>query len=114
MNEKITVNGESYTVKNVTTGIETISFTLTNPEDDPEAAFRGARELTVKDGKGTAYGHYPDVEYESLTIAADGSVTITMHILTETEKKIRDLQMSQLEQDEAIAEILYGGGEDVE
>lgn len=109
MNETITVNGANYTAKNVLTGIDTISFTLTEPMDDPEAAFREAKSLTVGDAGGTAYGQYPDVDYESLTIAADGSVTVTMHILTTTEKQIRELQVSQTEQDEVLAEILYGG-----
>lgn len=118
MNETITVNGVEYTVKNVTTGIDTISFTLVSPVQDPEAAFRGANELTVGDGQETVYGQYPDVEYKSLTIAADGSVTITMHILTEMERQIRQLQasqaefrVSQAEQDEAIATMMFGGGE---
>ena len=41
-----------------------------------------------------------------------------MHILTKTEKQIKELQVSQTEQDkaiaeqdEAIAEIFFGGGE---
>ncbi len=110
MNEIITANDVEYTAKNVTTGIDTISFTLLEPMDDPEAAFRETKSLTVGDTEGTAYGQYPEVKYESLTIAADGSVTITMHILTKTEKAIRELQVSQAEQDEVIAEMLYGGG----
>lgn len=119
MNEIITANGVEYTAKNVTTGIHTISFTLAGPVDDPEAAFRETKSLTVGDEEGTDYGRYPDVEYEALTIAADGSVTVTMHILTKTEKDIRELQasqaefqVSQAEQDEVIAEMLYGGGEE--
>lgn len=118
MNETITVNGVEYTAKNVAIGIDTISFMLVNPIENPEAAFRGANELTVGDEQGTVYGQYPDVEYESLTIAADGSVTITMHILTKTERQIRQLQasqaefqVSQAEQDEAIATMMFGGGE---
>lgn len=118
MNEIITANGVEYTAKNVTTGINTISFTLLEPMADPEAVFRKVKSLTVGDTEGTAYGQYPDVEYESLTIAADGSVTITMHVLTKTERQIRELQasqaefeVSQAEQDEVIAEMLYGGGE---
>lgn len=109
MNEIITANGVGYTAKNVTTGINTISFTLIDPVEDPEAAFREVKELAVEDEQGTVYGQYPNVEYESLTIVADGSVTITMHILTKTETQIRELQASQAEQDEVIAEILYGG-----
>ncbi len=109
MNETITANGVSYTAKNVTTEINSISFTLANPVENPEAAFREVKSLTVGDGQKNVYGQYPDVEYESLTTAADGSVTITMHILTKTEKQIKELQVSQAEQDEAIAAMMFGG-----
>ncbi len=109
MNEIITANGIEYTAQNVSTGINTISFTLNDPAADAEAAFRNVKALTVGDEKGTGYGLYPDVEFESLTINADASVTITMHIPTKMERQIRELQVSQAEQDEVIAE-LYGGG----
>ncbi len=116
MNEIITVDGVNYTTKNVITGIDTISFTLVNPMENPEATFRNVTELTVRDEQDTVYGQYPDVEYKSLTIAADGSITITMHILTKTERQIRQLQasqaefrVSQAEQDEAIAAMMFGG-----
>ena len=118
MNEIITAGGVKYTSKNVTKGIDTISFTLVSPMEDPESAFREVTELTVGDEQETVYGQYPDVEYESITISADGSVTVSMHILTKTEKQIKELQVSQTEQDkaiaeqdEAIAEIFFGGGE---
>ena len=115
MNEIITINGVEYTTRNITTGINTISFTLNDPIADAEFVFRNVKELTVGDKNGTVYGQYPDVEFESLTIGADGNVTITMHIPTEIEKQIKELQVSyaelrvlQAEQDEVIAE-LYGG-----
>ncbi len=112
MNEIITASGVNYTVENVTTGINTISFTVTDPAaGDVEAVFKEVKELTVGDTKGTVYGEYPDVEFESLTISVDGKVTVTVHILTETEKQIRDLQTSQAEQDEAIAAMMFGGEE---
>lgn len=48
-----------------------------------------------------------------------GDVTVTMRIPTRMELQIAELQesqaatdKSQAEQDEAIAELLYGGGED--
>ncbi len=110
MNEIITASGAHYTVENVTTGINTISFTVTDPAaGDVEAVFKEVKELTVGDTKGTVYGEYPDVEFESLMISADGKVAVTMHILDATEKQIRELQVSQAEQDEAIAAMMFGG-----
>ena len=112
MNEVITVGSEKYTVTNVETGLNAISFTVIDSAvGDVDAVFRDVKELTVGDTEGAVYGEYPDVEFESLTISADGRVSVVMHILNETEKQIRELQISQAEQDEAIAELLYGGGE---
>lgn len=52
------------------------------------------------------------MRFDRLTIYADGSITVTMRIPTEIERQISALQVSQAEQDEAIAELLYGGGEE--
>lgn len=116
MNEILTANSIAYTVENVETGINTISFRIVNPvPDDTEAAFKDVKSLTV----GTAeevYGEYTDVEYESLTIKATGEIIVAMHILSETEKQIRNLQATQAEHgeaiaehDEAIAAMMFGG-----
>lgn len=112
MNETITIDGVKYTVTNVDTGLNSISFMLPDlTEDEAKAAFKNAKSLTIGDGQ-TAYGEYPDVEFVSITIGEDESVMVRMHILTKTEKQIRELQVSQSEQDEAIAELLYGGGDE--
>lgn len=113
MKEIITIGDVSYVVEKVGTGINTISFTIENPvPEDIEAAFKDVKSLTVGNTDGEVYGEYPDVEYESITIKATGEIIVTMHILNETEKQIRDLQTTQAEQDEAIAQMLYGGGEE--
>lgn len=110
MNEKITAGGVAYAAQNVTTGTGTISFMPDGlTADEAFDAFRNEKSLTVG-SDGEDYGAYPDVEFESVTRRADGSVTVAMHILSGTEKQIRDLQATQAEQDEAIAQILYGGG----
>ena len=108
MNEIITVNGVSYAAQNVTTGINTISFVLTElSAEEAETAFRNAESLTVGTEEET-YGNYPNVSFESVTKDVDGIVSVTMHILTKAELQIKELQVSQAEQDEAIAD-LYGG-----
>lgn len=109
MKETITVGGVKYTATNVTTGLNSISFMLPDlTEDEAKAAFKNAKSLTVGDEK-TAYGEYPDVEFVSITIGADESITVTMYILTETEKQIRELQVSVSEHDEVIAAMMFGG-----
>lgn len=98
MSEIITVGGKSYTAAMVSTGINTISFILQNlTEDEAKAVFETTQSLSVGDDS-EIYGEYPDVEFESIIIGADGNVTVTMHIPTKMEKQIKDLQ-------EAVAEL---------
>lgn len=109
MTEIITVGGENYTATKVLTGIDTISFTLSDlTMEDAYVVFKNATSLEVGEAEGAAYGLYSGVIFDHLTIYADESVTVTMRIPTETEKQLRALQVSQAEQDEAIAELLYG------
>ena len=110
MNEIITTGGVSYTATNVTTGVDSISFDVINmTADEAKGAFRDVTSLTVGDENNEAYGKYPDIKLESVTEYEDGRIVITMHILSETERYIRDLKISQTEQDEVLAELLYGG-----
>lgn len=112
MNEIITAGGVSYTTTNVTTGTDTISFTLSDVlGEEAHTVFKNVKSLEVGEEAGAAYGLYPDVRFDHLTIYADDSIVVTMRIPTEMEKQISALQVSQAEQDEAIAELLYGGGE---
>lgn len=114
MNEMITTGGVSYTAANVTTGTDTISFTLSDmTADKAHEVFKNAESLEVGEEEGAAYGLYPDVKFDHLTVYADESIIVTMRIPTEMEKQISNLQVSQAEQDEVIAELLYGGGEEV-
>ena len=108
MNEIITVNGTAYSAENVTTGANTISFVLTDLSiEEAETAFKECESLTVGTEEET-YGNYPNVSFESVAKDAEGIVSVTMHILTKEELQIKELQVSQAEQDEAIAD-LYGG-----
>lgn len=112
MNEIITVGGTNYTTTKVSTGMDAISFTISGmTADEAYEIFKNATSLEVGEAEGAAYGLYPDVKFDQLTIYADESITVTMRIPTETEKQISALQISQAEQDEAIAELLYGGGD---
>ena len=108
MNEIITVNGVKYAAQNVTTGANSISFTLAElTVEEVEAVFRDCESLTVGTEE-EVYGNYPNVSFESVAKDAEGIVSVTMHILTKEELQIKELQVSQAEQDEAIAD-LYGG-----
>ena len=109
MNEIITVNGVKYAAQNVTTGANTISFVLTElTAEEAEAVFRDCEALTVGTEE-EVYGTYPNVSFQSVTKDVDGIVSVTMHIPTKEELQIKELQVSQAEQDEAIATLMFGG-----
>lgn len=109
MNEIITIGGAEYITTKVSTGIESISFVLTGlTEEEAKTAFESAKSLSVGDENGI-YGEYPDVEFESIMIDSEGSITVTMYIPSKMEKQIRDLQEAVAEHDEAIAAIMFGG-----
>lgn len=111
MNEIIAVGDVKYTATNVRTGINSISFML--PEltvDEAEGAFKNVESLTVENENGETYGEYPNVSYEYLTKDADGNVSVSMYILTMDQIQIKELQVSQGEQDEVIAAMMFGGG----
>ena len=119
MNEIIIAGGVEYAAQDVTTSVNTISFKLSGlTADQARESFNNVEVLTVGNGADNIYGEYPNVKFKSVTLEVDGSITVTMHILSETEKQIRELQESQTkiqtsvrEHDEIIAELLYGGGE---
>lgn len=111
MKEIITTNGVSYAAQNVTTGANSISFTLAElTVEEAEAVFRDCESLTVGTDD-TVYGEYPHVSFESVSKDVDGIVTVTMHIPTKEELQIKELQVSQAEQDEAIATLMFGGND---
>ncbi len=120
LNEIITVGGIDYAVQNISTRLNTISFVVQEMTmDEAEAAFKTVTALCVKSEDGEVYGEYPDVDYVSVMKDVAGDVTVTMRIPTQMELQIAELQKSQAatdksqaEQDEAIAELLYGGGVD--
>lgn len=117
MNEIITANGVKYTVQNLITTQNAISFMVQGlTTDEAETTFRSVKSLTVGADEEIVYGEYPNVVYESVTKNTDDDITITMHIPTKIELQIAELQesqtelqISQAEQDEAIATIMFGG-----
>lgn len=111
--EIVTINGESFETVNVATGINSISFTLANFDiSTAMAKFSTQTKLSVSGADMVVYGTYQNLEYVSAEELADGNVIITFRILTEEQIAIRELQKTQLEQDEVIAEIV--GGETIE
>lgn len=107
--EIVTVGEDHYETENVSTGINQVSFTLANFNiADAKEKFSGQTSLSVSGQDMIPYGVYQDLEYESATELEDGTVIITFRILTKDEIRIRNLEQTQLEQDEVIAAIMGG------
>ena len=110
MSEIITANEIQYQSGSVTTGINSISFRLDNmTASDAKAAFMNVTSLTTGNEDDETYGNYPDVKFESVTEYVAGGVVVTMHILTEAEKEMKEIKATLAEHDEAIAYMMFGG-----
>lgn len=118
--EIIKANGTEYQCKTVTTGVDSISFTMEGQDlTTIETAFREVTELSVSGVDGATYGTYGNLSFESATVFEDGTISVTMHIKSQLEVRLdnieesqKTLQTSQEIQDEAIvelAEIIAGG-----
>ena len=106
--EIIKANGVLYNAENISTSLDSISFTVTDKTaTEMKESFKTVTELTVSDESGQEYGKYENLSFESVTEYENGSVMVTMHIPSKMELQIKELQESQAEQDTAIAE-LYG------
>ena len=67
-------------------------------------------ELKVSGEDKLVYGNYDGLVFESSSVDKDGNVTITMHIMSEIERRLHAIESSQRDQDEAIislAETVY-------
>ena len=110
--EYITANGTKYECQKVTTSTNSISFTMEGQEIDKiSTAFKDVTELTVSSESGEVYGTYSNLVFESATVFDDGTVAVTMHIPNETELRLSTIEDSQAEQDDMIAELMFGGEE---
>ena len=107
--EFVKANGAEYACKAVVTGVDSISFSMEGQAvADVEKAFRPVTELTVAGEDKKIYGTYKNLSFESATVYGDGSTMVTMHIKSDTELRLENLEQTQAEQDEALAELLGG------
>ena len=107
--EFVKANGAEYTCKAVVTGVDSITFSMEGQAvADMEEAFRPVTELTVADENKEVYGIYKNLSFESATAYGDGTVMVTMHIKSKTELRLENLEQTQAEQDEVLAELLGG------
>lgn len=105
----IIINNQSTEVLTVAPSISGISFTMENIAiQDAVDKFSSVTELSVAEGE-TVYGIYKNLVFASATVDAKGDVTVKFTIKSDVEADIDELKQTQAEQDEILAEILYGG-----
>lgn len=108
--EIIKANGVNYNTINVSTSANSIIFTIADGDIvSLKNIFKKVTTLSVVDSDtpDEIYGEYNNLSFEFISEDAEGNVTIVMHIPTALELAVAQLQSSQADQDEAIAE-LYG------
>lgn len=114
MKEFVKANGRTFACREIKTRINAITLVMENQDrDELEAFFRGVTGCTVHmEGEEKPHGIYtePDfvLRFHSIATFEDGSVAITMRILTEQEMDLAALKESQAEQDELLAELMFG------
>lgn len=107
--EYITAGGVEYAAKSVTTTTSQIRFVMEGQQiGEIETAFRSATDLTVSGEDRAVYGTYTGLSFEQANVAADGSITVVMHIPTAQEIRMAKLEAAVADHDAAIAEM-YGG-----
>ncbi len=112
--EYIKANGIEYECQKVTTGMNSISFTMEGQEIGAVyAAFKDIKELTVSGEDKETYGIYENLYFTSATVDADGVVCVTMSAKPDTEIRLEKLESTQDVYGEAIAELaeIIAGGE---
>lgn len=107
MKEFATANGVTYECKNVTTGIESITLTMNgHTANDLMQEFSDVSELTTAFEGEETHGTYKNLKLESVTTnVEDGSVSVKMHIKSEIERRLDELEEGQELQNGAIDEL---------
>lgn len=108
--EYVTSEGESYKTESVTTGLNSIAFTLSDMSiADAVSKFASVTELDVSGADLQPYGVYQNLTFASAEVDAAGLVTVRFIIASATDVRLAALEQSQAEQNVVIADILYGG-----
>ena len=112
--EYIKAEGIEYECQTVTTGTDSITFKMEGQEvESIHTAFKDVTELTVSGEDKKAYGIYSGLSFASAAVDADDTVSVTMFIRPDLERRLEKVEASQDIQDEAIVELagIISGGE---
>jgi hypothetical protein len=110
--EFIKANDTTYKCQKINTGKNNISLVMEGEEIAGIAeSFKKVTSLEVFGDDGKVYGQFEHLDFVSATLYKDETIQVMLHIKTDLEIQIENLEETQAEQDEAIAE-LYGGNLD--
>lgn len=107
MKEYIKANGSIFECSKVLTGAGTVSFYMESQSvAGMEQFFRAVSSLSVAGAPDAVpYGAFENLAFQSASVYADGSTSVSMRIKSETEMRLEALEESQEIQDGAITEI---------
>lgn len=106
---KAIINNVEVEIRSTVTSIGGVGFKVSGISiQDAVEQFASATELTFAEDE-TVYGIYKNLTFASATVDAEGDVTVKFTIKSDIEADIAELKQTVSEQDELLAEILYGG-----
>ena len=112
--EYIKADNIEYECQTVTTGTDSITFTMEGQAvESIHTAFKAVTELTVSGEDKKTYGIYSGLSFASAAVDADDTISVTMLIRPDLERRLEKVEASQDIQDEAIVELagIISGGE---
>ena len=112
--EYIKAGGIEYECQKVTTGTDSITFIIGGQTvESIHKAFKDVTELTVSGEDKKTYGIYSGLSFASAAVDVDDTVSVTMLIRPDLERRLEKVEASQDIQDEAIVELagIISGGE---
>lgn len=112
--EYIKAGGIEYECQTVITGTDSITFTMEGQAvESIHTAFKDVTELTVSGEDKKTYGIYSGLSFASAAVDVDDTVSVTMLIRPDLERRLEKVEASQDIQDEAIVELagIISGGE---
>lgn len=112
--EYIKAGGIEYECQKVTTGTDSITFIIGGQTvESIHKAFKDITELTISGEDKKAYGIYSGLSFASAAVDVDDTVSVTMLIRPDLERRLEKVEASQDIQDEAIDELagIISGGE---
>lgn len=107
--EYVIIGKENYKTESVVTGEDSISFSLSDMEIAVAVKkFKTVTELFISGDDLKPYGIYSNLTFNAALVDDNGLVTVIYHIMQSVDKRLSELEKTQIEQDEAIAEIIGG------